>query len=123
MKNIRYFFLSNHGNSKIKTFFVLALLAVLVYVAIQITPPYMRYFKLSGLVDDFVYQYGEESDSFIMENLPKKIKAIHKDLGAKDIVIEHDGKEKTVIIDYSENVVFLKGKIEKEFQFHIEESK
>jgi len=120
METMRKILSSAKGEGRFKTLLSLAVLAGFIYLGMKFVPPYIEYFKLSKFVEEFVYQYGDDGDEFIITNLPPKVQEIKSDLNADDIVIEHDGDTTIVSIDYSVVVVVIKDKYEKELFFHVE---
>jgi hypothetical protein len=116
------FFADRRGASRIKTIITLLVIAAIAYTVIKFVPPYVNYLKIENAAYDTMNSVGGKGDDVILDRFLRMTKDIKPKLTAENAVVQRDESgPATLVVDYSVNVVLIKGKLEKLLTFHIEE--
>ena len=111
------------GRSKLATLIILAAVIAVIYGVVQFIPPVVDYLKLKNIAYDVMNSVGKKGNDAILERLSSMTRNSDIQLDPESVTIERDESgPATLIIDYSETVVLIKGKLEKTLNFHIEET-
>ena len=111
------------GRSKLATLIILAAIIAVIYGVLQFVHPVVDYLKLKNIAYDVMNSVGKKGNDAILERLSSMTRNSDIQLDPESVTIERDESgPATLIIDYSETVVLIKGKLEKTLNFHIEET-
>ena len=113
---------SPRGASKIKTIITLAIIAAIVYCGIKFIPPFVGYLKVKNAAYDTMSSVGDKGDDKILERFLRMTRDIKPGPTQENVTIErNESQPATLVVDYSVNVVLIKGKLEKLLKFRVEE--
>ena len=101
------------GEGRGKVFITIIIIAVVVYTGAIVGPPFLEKMKLERELSDLLEVNRNKGMSFFENNVYNKLKTVKDDLNKDEVSIEDTGGGVTVTVHYVENLVFIKGQLEK----------